>query len=54
MSSRFSPILGIITDLYIDWHKFKGQSVKDRLPKLTNVMKKHNLEELLKFFQESI
>lgn len=42
---------GMITDLFIDQHKFKGQNVKGRVPHLLDILDKYNLEALIDFFQ---
>ncbi len=42
---------GMITDLFIDQHKFKGQNVKGRVPQLLDVLDKYNLQALINFFQ---
>ncbi len=36
-------IPGMIMDLFIDQHKFKGKNVKDRVPQLLDVLKEYNL-----------
>ena len=46
-------ILGMITDLFIDQHKFKGQNVKNRVTKLLDILDKYNLQDLVDFFQSN-
>ena len=41
----------MITDLFIDQHKFKGLNVKGRVPQLLDVLDKYNLQALVNFFQ---
>jgi hypothetical protein len=42
----------MITDLYIDRHKFKGINVKGRIPQLLEVLDKYDLQNLLNFFEQ--
>lgn len=46
-------ILGMITDLFIDQHKFKGQNVKSRVTQLLDILDKYNLQDLTDFFQSN-
>ena len=46
-------LYGMITDLYIDRHKFKGQNVKNKVSQLISILDNYDLEALLEFFQES-
>lgn len=41
----------MITDLFIDQHKFKGANVKSRVPQLLDILDKYNLQTLKDFFQ---
>lgn len=41
---------GIITDLYVDYYKFKGINVRSKIPKLIDVLENYNYEALLEFF----
>ena len=42
---------GIVTDVYLDHYKFKGQNVAGNVPKLQRILEKdYSLERLLKFF----
>ena len=43
----------MITDLFIDQHKFKGQNVKNRVTKLLDILDKYNLQDLVDFFQSN-
>jgi len=44
----------MITDLYIDRHKFKGINVKGKIPQLLEVLDKYDLQNLLNFFEQSV
>ena len=46
-------LTGMITDLYIDQHKFKGQNVKSRVPQLLDILDKYDLHTLTAFFQDN-
>ncbi|XP_066926836.1 Bardet-Biedl syndrome 7 protein homolog [Clytia hemisphaerica] len=46
-------LYGMITDLYIDRHKFKGQNVKNKVSQLISILDNYDLDSLLEFFQES-
>lgn len=46
-------LYGMITDLYIDRHKFKGQNVKNKVSQLINILDNYDLNQLLEFFQEN-
>ena len=41
----------MITDLYIDKYKFKGQNVKNKVPMLLEVLDDYDLAKLIDFFQ---
>ena len=43
----------MITDLYIDKFKFKGQNVKSKVPMLLEVLDNYDLQALIEFFQSS-
>eukprot|EP00903_Cladosiphon_okamuranus_P008387 g8063.t1 len=43
-------ISGIITDLYVDWHKFKGDDARHRIPELENLLVQYNYKRLVAFF----
>ena len=42
----------MITDLYIDYNKFKGQNVKNKVPMLLEILDKYELQTLIEFFQD--
>lgn len=44
---------GMITDLYIDRFKFKGQNVKSKVPSLLEVLDSYDLDNLIAFFETS-
>jgi Bardet-Biedl syndrome 7 protein len=44
----------MITDLYIDKHKYNGVNVKARVPQLMEVLDKQNFDLLTEFFQAPI
>ena len=41
----------MITDLYIDKHKYNGINVKSRVPQLMEVLDRHDFDLLVDFFQ---
>lgn len=43
---------GMITDLYIDKFKFKGQNVKTKVSSLLEILDNYELNSLLDFFSE--
>lgn len=43
---------GMITDLYIDKFKFKGQNVKTKVSSLLEILDNYDLNSLLNFFSE--
>ena len=44
-------LYGIVTDLYVDLHKFKGHNVKHKLPVLMQLLESYNYDRLIYFFQ---
>lgn len=44
----------MITDLYIDKHKYNGVNVKARVPLLMEVLDKQDFDALVDFFQSPI
>lgn len=44
---------GIVKDLFIDYHKFKGTNVKHRVGQLDQVLREYDLEQLIAFVQSS-
>ena len=51
--AQLERLYGMITDLFIDQHKFKGQNVKSRVPQLLDILDKYNLQKLITFFQSN-
>ncbi len=47
----FISLSGMITDLFIDKFKFKGQNVKSKVPMLLEVLDNYDLQGLIEFFQ---
>jgi len=47
---RLQFLHGIITDLYVDNYKFKGQNVAAQVPQLHRTLQDYSLESLLAFF----
>jgi len=43
----------MITDLYIDSNKFKGQNVKNKVPRLMSILEDYRLDSLIEFFNSS-
>lgn len=50
--ARLERLYGMITDLYIDYNKFKGQNVKNKVPMLLEILDKYELNTLIEFFQD--
>ena len=46
-------LYGMVTDLYIDRHKFKGQNVKNKVSSLINLLDNYDLNALIEFFEVS-
>ncbi|XP_041358571.1 Bardet-Biedl syndrome 7 protein homolog isoform X2 [Gigantopelta aegis] len=46
-------LYGMITDLYIDKFKFKGQNVKGKVAGLLEILDNYDLESLVQFFENS-
>ena len=40
----------MVTDLFIDQHKFKGQNVKSKVPQLLDILDKYGLDTIIDFF----
>ena len=49
--ARLERLYGMITDLYIDHNKFKGNNVKNKVPQLLEILDKYELNTLLEFFK---
>ena len=47
----FPYCLALVTDLYMDRAGFKGQNVKDNVPKLLEHLDNCELQSLLEFFE---
>ena len=41
---------GMVTDLFIDQHKFKGQNVKSKVSQLLDILDKYGLDTIIDFF----
>ncbi|GFG34141.1 hypothetical protein Cfor_08141 [Coptotermes formosanus] len=52
--AHLDRLYGMITDLYIDRHKFKGINVKGKITQLLEVLDKYDLQNLLNFFEQSV
>ena len=46
-------LYGMVTDLYIDRHKFKGQNVKNKVSQLINILDNYDLNTLIEFFHQN-
>ncbi|XP_060601022.1 Bardet-Biedl syndrome 7 protein homolog isoform X2 [Ruditapes philippinarum] len=46
-------LYGMITDLFIDKFKFKGQNMKGRVPALLEVLDNYDLQTLVQFFEQT-
>lgn len=51
ISLRTLLFAGMITDLYIDKHKYNGINVKSKVPMLMEVLDRHDFNALVDFFQ---
>lgn len=47
-------VLGIITDLYVDYFKLKAINVKSKVPKLIEILDHYNFDRLITFFIPSV
>ncbi|XP_068596580.1 Bardet-Biedl syndrome 7 protein [Brachionichthys hirsutus] len=50
--AHLERLYGMITDLFIDKFKFKGQNVKTKVSSLLEILDNYNLDSLLNFFSE--
>lgn len=50
---RLQFLHGVVTDLYVDQNKFKGNSVAAKLPQLQHLLNNYSLDALLQFFDAS-
>ena len=48
--AKLERIYGMVTDLFIDQHKFKGQNVKSKVPQLLDILDKYGLDTIVDFF----
>jgi len=48
--AKLERIYGMVTDLFIDQHKFKGQNVKSKVPQLLDILDKYGLDTIIDFF----
>ncbi|KAM8848392.1 BBSome complex member BBS7 isoform 3-T3 [Synchiropus picturatus] len=51
--AHLERLYGMITDLYIDKYKFKGQNVKTKVSSLLEILDHYDLNSLLDFFNEA-
>ncbi len=47
---RLQFLYGIVTDLYVDNYKFKGQNVTQQVPQLQRCLQEYSLDALIGFF----
>ncbi len=52
-TAHLERLYGIVTDLYIDRHKFLGLSMKHRIPQLLQILADYNTASLISFFRSS-
>nr|CAB3225183.1 Bardet-Biedl syndrome 7 protein homolog [Phallusia mammillata] len=52
--ARLERLYGMITDLFIDKHKFKGVNVKQKVPQLLETLDNYELPALIDFFHQSV
>ncbi|GAB1601669.1 Bardet-Biedl syndrome 7 protein homolog isoform X2 [Argonauta hians] len=52
-STNLDRLHSVITDLFIDSHRFKGQDVKNKLPLLKEILSDYDLCKLVKFFENA-
>ena len=41
---------GIVTDLFVDVHKFRGQQVTHKMPELIGLLRNYDFDALVAFF----
>jgi Bardet-Biedl syndrome 7 protein len=49
-STKLDRLIGIVTDFYVDWNKFKGINVKNKLEKLAKALRDCSSETLFEMF----
>ena len=54
MGIKLFCFAGMITDLYIDKFKFKGVNVKNKVPKLLEILDSYDLATLKTFFSKDV
>lgn len=45
-------LYGLVTDLFVDKHKFRGRDVQHKIPALVSLLQRYNFEEVCRFFEE--
>ena len=50
VKSTLHFVAGMVTDLFIDQHKFKGQNVKSKVPQLLDILDKYGQDTIIDFF----
>ncbi len=53
VNKPFCFVAGMITDLFIDKFKFKGQNVKTKVSQLLAILNNYELDSLMEFFSEA-
>jgi Bardet-Biedl syndrome 7 protein len=43
---------GIVTDLYVDNHKFKGHNVTHKIPELLQLLQNYDYDAVVRFFSD--
>ena len=43
-------LFGIVTDLYVDMHKFQGHDVKSKIPSLMKLLQSYDYDKVIGFF----
>ena len=46
-----NTLFGIITDQYVDMHKFRGRDAKRHIPALMQILDRYDLERVKEFFE---
>uniref|UniRef100_A0A7S1C5K1 Bardet-Biedl syndrome 7 protein homolog n=1 Tax=Bicosoecida sp. CB-2014 TaxID=1486930 RepID=A0A7S1C5K1_9STRA len=45
-------LYGLVTDLFVDRHKFKGHSVQHKIPQLMALLERYDFDEVVAYFNE--
>lgn len=45
-------LYGLVTDAFVDRHKFKGHSVQHKIPQLMTLLERYNFDEVVAYFNE--